>query len=283
MTDGQEHDLPDSIPTARTIPIAREAIQTTSTVPFVQTPPSAAAIHPLYLTQSTRGAAWIDIAVLITLVLLSDLLVGALLYFGMGYKDDKLYLLPTVVMRMFFCTALVILILRYRGQRAGSVGMLYDSLGWNVLIGMITPAITLGMVLLVMATLWILWSNLFDEMQRNAEKIMGLVPRLSPLGFAILSAMVGFYEELVFRGFLMTRLRRATGSWVIAVLLSTLLFVAPHTSQVPIALIPVTILSITFSLVTVWRKSIIPAIVAHMLWNFCQFLNLSYQAGDAWT
>jgi len=283
MTDGPPQDHPDFVPTARPIPLAQATDVPAAMDPLIAPSQSDSATHPLYLTQSTRGSTWIDIAVLVTLVLLSDLLVGGVLFFVLGYEDDKLYLLPTVVLRMFFLPTIVVLILRFRGQRAGSVGMAYNTLGLDILIGMITPAVTFGVVLVVMGTIWLAWPNLFSEMQRNAETIIGHVPKLSTLGFAILAAMVGFYEELVFRGFLLTRFRRATGNWTIAVFLSSLLFVAPHAmSQVPIALVPVTILSITFSLVTIWRKSLIPAIVGHVLWNFFQFINLSYQAGDAW-
>ncbi len=48
-----------------------------------------------------------------------------------------------------------------------------------------------------------------------------------------------------------------------------------------IALVVVGILSITFSLLTIWRRSIIPAIVTHTLFDFSQFVGLYYLMGDA--
>ena len=62
----------------------------------------------------------------------------------------------------------------------------------------------------------------------KAQAALAMVPRLHPLGYVGVAAMVGIYEEIVFRGFLMTRLRRATGSWFVAVLASTALFTSLH-------------------------------------------------------
>ena len=117
-----------------------------------------------------------------------------------------------------------------------------------------------------------------------AERIIQMVPRLRPLGFAGVALVISIYEELLFRGFLMTRLRRGTGSWTLAVVLSTAVFTALHAfDQTASALVAVTILSLVFSGVTIWRRSIIPAIVAHALFDLSQFLLLNLQAGDSWT
>jgi membrane protease YdiL (CAAX protease family) len=75
----------------------------------------------------------------------------------------------------------------------------------------------------------------------------------------------------------MTRLRRTTGSWTAAVGVSTVVFVGLHAfDQVATALIAVTILSVTFSLVTIWRRSLTAAIVAHTVWNLSQFVYLHH-------
>jgi len=107
---------------------------------------------------------------------------------------------------------------------------------------------------------------------------------LRPAEFVPLTAMIGIYEELVFRGFLMTRLRRGTGSWAVAVALSTVIFTSLHAfDQTHSALVVVAILSLVFSLATIWRRSIIPAIIAHALFDLSQLLLLYVQAGDSWT
>jgi len=52
--------------------------------------------------------------------------------------------------------------------------------------------------------------------------------------------------------------------------------------QVPLALVAVTLLSLVFSVLTIWRRSIVPAIWAHAMFDWSQFMLLYYSAGDAW-
>ncbi len=145
-------------------------------------------------------------------------------------------------------------------------------------------AVAFGLSVATNLLLWLAWPDLTDQMMENARRIVDMVPKLHPLGFAAVAVMIGVYEELLFRGFLMTRLRRASGSWVVAVMISTAIFTALHAlDQTPAALVPITILSVVFSVATIWRRSIVPAIIAHTLWNFCQFLYLYAAPEDVWT
>jgi membrane protease YdiL (CAAX protease family) len=121
-------------------------------------------------------------------------------------------------------------------------------------------------------------------MDENVERILELIPNMSLLVFGGVALVIGLYEELLFRGFLMPRLRRWTGSWTIAVLISTALFTALHAfDQTTGALVPIGILSLVFSLVTIWRRSIVPAIIGHFLFDWSQFIGLYVIAGDRWT
>ena len=81
----------------------------------------------------------------------------------------------------------------------------------------------------------------------------------------------------------MTRLRRLTGGWTWAAIVSSIVFIVPHlVEQKAIALVPIGILAAVFCLVTIWRRSIVPAIVGHWLVNWSQILGLSFVNGDAW-
>lgn len=192
-------------------------------------------------------------------------------------------LVPTLLIRASFAIFLIALILRVRGQRPGTVGLTREAWGRNTLIGIgATPAVY-GLIYLCFAAVWLIQPDLMDQMTENAGRIIALVPKMSPLSFAGISLVVGVYEELIFRGFLLTRLRRGTGSWTLAVLLSTAIFTALHAvDQTPVALIAVTVLGLSFCLLTIWRRSIVPAIVVHALFDFSQFLGLYVTQGDAW-
>jgi len=192
-------------------------------------------------------------------------------------------LLPSLALRGGGVFILIALLVRRRGQRAASVGLRRKGRLADIALGVAALALTYGLIFSTLLILWLLWPEIAKQLNENAERIMALVPNLRPLGFLAITAIIGLYEELVFRGFLMPRLRRATGSWTAAIFLSTILFTALHAfEQTLAALIMVTLLSLIFSLLTVWRRSILPAIVAHWLFDFSQFLGLYYQAGDAW-
>jgi membrane protease YdiL (CAAX protease family) len=118
---------------------------------------------------------------------------------------------------------------------------------------------------------------------KNADMIMKAVPRVSPALFLFVSLVIGYYEELIFRGILMTRLRRVTGSWALAVIGNSAVFIPLHLmDQAAAALLAVASLSLIFSIVTIWRRSLVPAILAHALFDFTMFVQLYYTAGDQW-
>ncbi len=192
-------------------------------------------------------------------------------------------LLPAISIRALGAIVIIAILARRRGQTARSVGLGSAGIPLNIAIGLAALVVVYVLIFLVMALLWLFWPDVVREMNENARRIMELVPKLRPVRLVPLTAMIGIYEELVFRGFLMTRLRRGTGSWTVAVALSTVIFTSLHAfDQTHAALVAVAILSLVFSVVTIWRRSIIPAIIAHALFDLSQLLLLGLQAGDTW-
>jgi membrane protease YdiL (CAAX protease family) len=195
----------------------------------------------------------------------------------------KAMLFPAVFWRTVLATAMIVSITRMRGLGAASMGLGAGRLWLNVLLGVGAFLVILMAVLVFGMLVHFFFPRLNEKFQENAQLIMDAVPRASPLGFVAASLAIGFYEELIFRGFLMPRLRRATGSWVLAVLITTVLFALLHLGdQAPEALLAITALSLSFSVVTILRHSIVPAIIAHALFDLFMFLQLSFAAGDQW-
>ena len=295
MDESVEHPIPEpdpSLPPADSIPVAR---------PVVAAPgePAGDPIRDddMLLPTSSAGRALVDALVILAIFLLLQV-VGAglvMVVFGTGLEGlgeegtpareafIRKTTLPSVAISAVGLIAAVAIILRWRRQSARSLGLGRHSLGLNALIGVGAAIIVPVIALIVTAILQVFFPQLIGQMQENADRIMKLFPNIGPLGFALFSMVIGFYEEVVFRGFLMTRLRRATGSWTAGVLISTVVFVVLHAgAQVPAALIAITILSLVFSVITIWRKSLVPVIVAHTLFDLVQFLYLYYWMGDAW-
>ncbi|MCH8966118.1 MAG: CPBP family intramembrane metalloprotease [Planctomycetes bacterium] len=254
--------------------------------------------HAILLLDAPRKAAFVDIGLLIFLVMafeiVAQVLAWALLAIAAGGTPQALGLdeaafgrmltMPILAFRAVGVTLVVGVILRNRKQTALSVGV--DGSGWvaNCLLGVATTGLAYGLIVVWQMGVWFLWPELVDQMNENAYRLIELIPKRHPLILGCVAMVVALYEELFFRGFLMTRLRRLTHSWTLAILISTAVFTAAHAfDQTLAALGPIAILSLVFSVVTVWRRSLIPAVVGHFLFDWSQFLALYFRFGDQWT
>lgn len=251
-----------------------------------------------FLLDQTPRSAWTDIGWLALFLISFEFFALGLLHLAAEFvlgaplspseteasQVRQAMLLPALSLRALGAFAIIAILARRRGLTARSMGLMWSGTPLNIAIGLAVLVVVYALIAVTMLLLWFLWPEVVGEMQENARRIMELVPNLRPVEFVPVAALIGVYEELVFRGFLMTRLRRATGGWTIAVVLSTAVFTALHAfEQTPSALVVVAILSLVFSLVTIWRRSIVPAIIAHALFDFSQLLWLHLQAGDSWT
>ncbi len=279
-------------------PIARPAFEPTAAVyaPLarpVSMPPLAAPIpqpHPMLLLGEGRLACLADLG-----LFLLPFAVLALVGFGLNRWAESAGLAetrpadaspePTEITIVFVATlgiglaALVVvwLILLLRRQPLAAVGLSVREFGWNLLLG---PGVCVAaLILFAMLNILIAASSpgLAERLRANNDKLVEMIPRLPIVVIGLSMICVGLYEEVVIRGFLMPRLRRMTGSWTLAVIASSGLFAAAHIgAQETIMVIPLFFMGITFAIVTAWRKSVIPAIIGHGLFNFVQVVALFY-------
>ncbi|MCC7293324.1 MAG: CPBP family intramembrane metalloprotease [Phycisphaerales bacterium] len=237
---------------------------------------------PMLLRRMGRWAALADAGILVAAALLTEIALGIAFAVLNGAPLDadgeldmaamKPWMLPMVTVRAGLLTLLILLLCRVRGQRVAAVGMTVRRLALNVVLGVGVCGVVYGFLLAFVMVVMLLVPELREQMEANQGKLHDMLPELSLAGFLWLAILIGFYEELIFRGFLMPRLRRCFGSWIPAVLVSTVVFTALHAfDQVAAALPLIAMLSLAFSLVTIWRRSIVPAIVAHALFDFSQF------------
>jgi len=83
-----------------------------------------------------------------------------------------------------------------------------------------------------------------------------------------LVAVVAFAEEVVFRGYLLLRLRELIGNTPAAVACMTLVFASGHLYEGVAGVVGVTVLGLVFALVYLWRRSLVAPIVLHFLQDF---------------
>jgi membrane protease YdiL (CAAX protease family) len=249
---------------------------------------------PMLLRDMGRGHAALDVVVIIAGLIFAEILFGTALG-AAGVVPPKAVgedgwaafrrslLVPSLMFRTVVVAGLVWVMLRARGETSRSVGLTTRQLPINLLLGPAAALVSSGLAYAYIITAVILFPSLERDARENASLLEALIPRMSIWAFALLAMTIGFYEELLVRGFLMTRLRRATNSWVLAVLISTALFVAPHAwDQAAPLMGNITILSLVFSIVTIWRRSLVPAILGHAIFNWVQFIVMCFTAGEDW-
>jgi len=295
MSDERESAQPTGNESAGPVgPLPIEFIPTARPLAFDPPPTEIHRDRAFLLFDERQSSVWIDVALMILFLLATEVFLGTLLgvFVSMAgsLRDlsegelERVLLIPAISVRAVIVVGLAMVILRHRGQGHRALGLEGSRLLGHFGVGVLSVVVAYGLITLWLTLLWVTMPGLLEEMNENANRLMDLLPRMSPLGFLLFAVLVGLYEELLFRGFFMPRLRRATGSWVLAVVLSTVPFAMLHLlDQEPIALGPVAILSLVFSVVTIMRQSIVPAIVGHTLFDLSQFLWLSHQAGDSWT
>jgi membrane protease YdiL (CAAX protease family) len=84
----------------------------------------------------------------------------------------------------------------------------------------------------------------------------------------VMVLIVALAEEIIFRGYLLTRLKEITENTWLSVFLSTLLFTLGHVYEGTAGMMAVGYIGLVFSLLFLWKKSLAIVIVLHFLTNF---------------
>jgi membrane protease YdiL (CAAX protease family) len=92
----------------------------------------------------------------------------------------------------------------------------------------------------------------------------------------VVAAVVAIAEEVVFRGYLLRRLRCLTGNVSLSVVLATALFAVGHRYEGPSGVLAVGVLGAVFSIVYLRTRSLAPVIVMHFLQDFVAIVLLPW-------
>lgn len=133
-------------------------------------------------------------------------------------------------------------------------------------------AITLFVLLCILALLPFQW-----PMQPIPEELRAtMMPKGPGIALSIIfMAVVGaFFEELFFRGYLISRLEEITGNIWIGVVASSIVFAYGHLYQGVIATLGILGFGLVFGMFYVGRRNIWPLAVAHAAYNI--FLTYTY-------
>jgi membrane protease YdiL (CAAX protease family) len=92
----------------------------------------------------------------------------------------------------------------------------------------------------------------------------------------VLVIVVAISEETIFRGYLIRRLQTVTGNTTAAVLLAAVVFALGHGYEGSLGMITVGVMGLIFSLLYLWRQSLVVPMVLHFLQDFLAIVVAPY-------
>ena len=100
----------------------------------------------------------------------------------------------------------------------------------------------------------------------EAKKLAEMLGPQSPVAltmFVLLSSVAGFIEEIIFRGYLQRQFGALTGNIYLGLILSAIVFGLGHGYEGPRRMVLIAVFGMLFGLLTIWRRSLRPAMMAH--------------------
>ncbi len=174
-------------------------------------------------------------------------------------KITQVYL-PTLFIQAILITSLW-WTLRRSGGRFAEIGLAREDLRWsNVLSAVIFFVGAWGLMIVIKGS--IIRSGYVPE-----TDFLSLMPRngLEAGLWALLSLGAAFSEEMIFRGFVITRLRRITGRFWMGAVLGSLAFAMGLLYQGMAGVLLTFLYGMLFAGLFAARRSVFPCIVAHFL------------------
>ncbi len=170
--------------------------------------------------------------------------------------------------------ALLRMLLAYRGQSWRDLGL--DQLrAWNIIEAFYAFLVCFCANLLFMGLILMLNPNLLEDHIQGLGEISERLSKDMPLpGLLGLLLFIGVYEELIARGFLLTRFQIIFGGRWGPVISSSVIFGLGHFYQGWIGIAQTTVIGAVLAYLTLHWRSLWPAIIAHSSLNLVSILTL---------
>lgn len=224
----------------------------------------------------TPAQAWLDVGLVLWTTVLAVYAPTILMASSASGEPTVPGDLPLVAIKWFEATIVAglagYLLLRHRMQPA-ALGFRLQGIGWQVawgVGGLVAAYLYMALSTLAITRVAPYLPGLEQDMQRRLDFVSQMPVQNMGSTVALLIA-VAFHEELLFRGLLLTLMRRGAGSWTVAVLLSTGMFSLLHFPQGWLAMIQVAGLSLIFSWIRIGSRSLPAVMITHFGFDFLKF------------
>ncbi|MEP0844001.1 MAG: CPBP family intramembrane metalloprotease [Phycisphaerae bacterium] len=175
-------------------------------------------------------------------------------------------------------TVLIVCLTLMRLERQGLGGLLRASRHFwlDVVIGVGGYFAVLLVMTLFLIALVLLAPAFLESKMESAETIKSVFPDMTLPVAVLFMGFVALWEEVAFRGFLLTRLQVALKRWWLSVPAGALLFGLGHVWQGPVAAVQTVLLGLVLGLLFLWRRNLVPCVVLHAINNTLALLLLRY-------
>lgn len=241
---------PDEPPVARVIECSREARKVDP------------AVFPGGVL--SRSHAGLDVAVLIAFLVMFDLLVG-----GLGLPAALIERWPQLGIFWFNAIlgaavlAAVALALSLRRQPFTSIGLNRSSV-WRLGVAVViaVPACFMAGMISNLAYLAATGFDVDGFVTQRGE-FLDAVPQMPALWVILFALFVGLHEEILFRGFFLSRLSIVCRSKAAAIVLTSAAFGGLHFYQGPAGVFQTAAVGVVLAVVVTYTRTLWPAIIAH--------------------
>ena len=181
-------------------------------------------------------------------------------------------LLLNMAIRLALVWGLIAWRLAVRRHRPELIGWTSRNVLLEGVLGLPTAAVLLMVSVAMTVWLFVLWPELLSVVYSNRKVgLMETFPAMAVWQWILLALAAAAIEEPFFRGLLQQRLTVAFGQPLWGVIAQAALFGAPHLYEGPTAALTIFYLGVILGVLTWWRRSLVPAIVAHALFNMVNF------------
>ncbi|QQR42599.1 CPBP family intramembrane metalloprotease [Myxococcus xanthus] len=223
--------------------------------------------------EATRAGAWLGVLGL--LVALGGTGAGAWVATAAEHeKGFSLSMAPLCIRALGMLLLVAVLVWR-DGQGPAQVGLAREGWAKELLLGVPVLVATYAVHIAAsvpMAAVAVALKLADKEMLARKGLATALMDTgLDVPAFAAIMVLVTGFEEFVFRGFLVPRLRVVLGRWVPAVLVAALLFSVGHFYEGTLAVFQTFVMGAWFGFVFWFRGRLLPLVVAHAAFNTISF------------
>lgn len=167
------------------------------------------------------------------------------------------------------------------GQRSSAIGWRTQNAPTDISIGLVGVFCAYALMIVISTAITLIDPDLLERTTHAQEAIKETFPPSSLPALIVMMVFVALWEEVVFRGFLLTRLYVLFRRWWVAILVSSVLFSWGHVYQGWVAVGVIGGLGIVLGALFVWRRSLLPPIVFHVVFNTVAVLALRAES-EAW-